>query len=195
MVHKGTTDFEIKEWNDYVDTQWDTAYNNAFAVLEFRQFITSDIHTFLNLDFHTSQAADVDRTWEDLHNRIQYFHKKTTLHENVKMTGLFWYFNDSTFEDQNTVHTWAWPKHFTDKNGYHGLADEHALDIITAFHAKTEQLVALAKDLTWLSFPRWKQHWNGEENDYWSSNQSKYPKIYTQSHYVIPRPVTHGIND
>jgi hypothetical protein len=66
MVHKGTTPAEIKELNDYVDAQWDTAYENAFAITPFPQFITKDIHALLNLDLYTRKAADVERTWRDL---------------------------------------------------------------------------------------------------------------------------------
>jgi hypothetical protein len=200
MVHKGTTAAEIKEWNDYVDAQWDTAYENAFAVLEYRRFITKDIHGFLDLDLYTRKAADVKRTWRDLHNhtlyRVWLFHEKTTLFDHISMTGRLWLFRDSPFEDQNTVRAWAIRTGWKDtENGYHGLADEHAIAIIEAFHKKTEQLLALVTDLTWLSTPRWKQHWNTTEQDYWSNDQGNYPTIHTQPNYVVPRPVVKGTND
>jgi hypothetical protein len=195
MVHKGTNAAEIKKWNDYVDAQWDSAYENAFAVTPFRQFITTDIHAFLNVNLKTSKAADVERKWADLRDRTLYFHKKTTYRDHIGDTAS-WHFIDSPFDEQNIAHMWRIPTTYTEsKTKYYGLADQHAIDIIEAFHKKTEELLALVTDLTWLSTPRWKQHWNRKDQDYWSNDQGKYPKRFTQPNYVVPRPVVKGIND
>ncbi len=181
-------------WDKYVDEQWDAAYEHAFAVTAFREFIKIEIPRMLNLDLQSSKAIDVDHTWYDLRDETAYFQKKTTM-LHISMSGITWPFVQDSHENQLIAHQWAYPTNKKyDVYGY-GLADPTSLEIVYAFEKKTQELLALVENLWWLRQSGWQQRWDSESGDNWVNHQSKYPTRYTQPNYVVPRPVISGTND
>ncbi len=45
-------------WDKYVDDQWDAAYEHAFGVTAFREFLSTELPRMVNLDLHNSKAVD-----------------------------------------------------------------------------------------------------------------------------------------
>ena len=173
-------------WDDYVDREWDAAYDHAFGVTAFREFIKTEIPRMMNLDLQSSKALDVDHTWYDLYDETAYFQKKTTMHH-ISMSGMIWPFVQDSHESQCIAVTWNLPANLKTEKGY-GLADVEAVKIVNAFHHKTEELLALVTTLWWLRKSGWDRY-RDESGDYWTNHQSKYPTRYTQPNYVVPRPL------
>ncbi|MBV5279869.1 MAG: hypothetical protein J0651_00895, partial [Actinobacteria bacterium] len=119
-------------WDDYVDGEWDAAYDHAFGVTAFRAFIKTEIPRMMNLDLHSSKALDVDHTWYDLYDETGYFQKKTTMHH-ISMSGNSWPFVQDSPENQCIALAWNYPTNVKLEGGYYGMADVDSLKIVDAF--------------------------------------------------------------
>ena len=188
MVHKGTTPTEIKEWEDYVDANWDTAYENAFGVTAFREFITTGVPRMMNLDLNTSKSADVERIWSDLKNRTEYFHKKTSMHHLPECA--YYKFKFDTYEDMRIAWAWSLPANLKISDSqYQGFADVESRKIADAFYHKTEELLALVTTLWSFRQSGWDRYYDSESGDNWVYQRGKHVQRFTQPNYVVPRPV------
>ena len=67
-----------KEWEAYVDQQWDTAYDDAFGVKEFVEFL-NDIPEKINVDLYSITAQDISKKWENLEAKTLYFAGKISM--------------------------------------------------------------------------------------------------------------------
>jgi hypothetical protein len=182
-------------WDDYVDREWDAAYDHAFGVTAFREFIKTEIPRMMNLDLQSSKALDVDHTWYDLYDETGYFQKKTTMHH-ISMSGMTWPFVQDSHENQCIALAWNYPTNLKFEGGYHGLADVDSLKIVDAFHGKTQELLALVENLWWIRKSGWLQHWDRADGDSWVNDRwRKYPTLHKQPNYVVKRPVVPGISD
>jgi hypothetical protein len=171
-----------------VDEQWDAAYEHAFGVTAFGEFIKTGVPNMMNLDLQSSKALDVDRTWSDLWDETSYFQQKTTMHH-ISMSGRLYPFVQDSYEKLLIAHQWAYPtNHKYDVYGC-GLADPTSLDVVNAFEKKTEELLALVETLWSLRKSGWHQLWNSQDGDFWTYDRDKSPIRYTQPNYVVPRPV------
>jgi hypothetical protein len=75
-------------WEAYVDSQWDTAYDDAFGVTAFLKFIR-DIPDKINLDLYSITKRDIYKRWETLHHETSYFHKKISMYH-IRIDGYTW---------------------------------------------------------------------------------------------------------
>jgi predicted SnoaL-like aldol condensation-catalyzing enzyme len=181
-------------WDKYVDEQWDAAYEHAFGVTAFGEFIKTGVPKMMNLDLQSGKALDVDRTWYDLWEETSYFQQKITMHH-ISMSGRLYPFVQDSFEKLRIANQWAYPtNHKYNVYGF-GLADPTSLDIVNAFENKTKELLALVDNLWRLRKSGWLQRWDRESGDNWTNHQRKYPTLHTQPNYVVPRPVISGTND
>jgi hypothetical protein len=183
-------------WDKYVDEQWDAAYEHAFGVTAFGEFIKTGVPKMMNLDLQSAKASDVDRTWSDLWEETSYFQQKSTMHH-ISMNGRLYPFVQDDFEKLRIANQWAYPtNHKYNVYGF-GLADPTSRGIVDAFEKKTKELLVLVDNLWWLRKSGWHQLWNSQDGDFWTNDQSKYPTRYTQPNYVVPRPVKpyDGTND
>ena len=133
---KGRTEAEIKEWDAYVDREWDAAYDHAFGVTDFRDFIKIQISRMMNLDLQSSKALDVDHTWYELYDETEYFQKKTTMHH-INMSTKLWPFVQDSQENKDIANSWNYPTNLKLYGGCNGLANVDSLKIVDAFYNKT----------------------------------------------------------
>ncbi len=72
-------------WESYVDSKWDTAYDDAFGVKEFLTFI-KDIPDRINLDLYSITAEDISKKWNDLYEETLYFKEKISM-DHIRIDG------------------------------------------------------------------------------------------------------------
>jgi NADH dehydrogenase/NADH:ubiquinone oxidoreductase subunit G len=79
-VRKNLKGYEIqkKEWESYVDAQWNTAFDDAFGVSEFQAFLAT-IPEKINVDLETTPADKVITSWFDLYEQTRYFLSKISM--------------------------------------------------------------------------------------------------------------------
>jgi hypothetical protein len=75
-----------KEWESYVDSKWDAAFDDAFGVQQFQEFLET-IPEKIDLDLQTALALEVDQEWNDLHEETKYFKEKISM-DHVRCQGL-----------------------------------------------------------------------------------------------------------
>jgi hypothetical protein len=75
-----------KEWETYVDSQWDAAFDDAFGVKQFQAFLGT-IHMKIGSNLQTTLATEIDKAWTDLHEETKYFHQKIST-DHVRCEGL-----------------------------------------------------------------------------------------------------------
>ena len=187
------TEAQKKEWEDYVDANWDTAYATAFGVMSFQNFIAKEIPKMMSLDLNSSTASIVDQTWSALYDETDYFQKKTTMYH-ISMNGQYWFFvgtRPMDLEYAKIANGWRMPENLRSDGG-DGLANVKSIEIVNAFYEKTQELLDLIKNLYDLREPGWLQRWNGKV--YWV-NDKKHVETDKQPNYKVPRKVEPYIND
>jgi len=75
-----------KNWEEYVDSEWDAAFDDAFGVQQFQEFLET-IPEKIDLDLQTALALEVDQEWNDLHEETKYFKEKISM-DHVRCGGL-----------------------------------------------------------------------------------------------------------
>ena len=179
---------DIKKWNDYVDGEWDAAYDHAFGVTNFRDFIKTQVPRMINIDYRSSKAIEVEHTWYELWDETKYFQEKTMMFH-IKMVGnLYVFINDD--ESMKIAHNWSYGTN--EKVG--GLADPESMKIVDAFVKKTKELLELTEKLWQHRESGWFQRWDGK-NDSWINYKLTLVDVRKQPTYVVPRPVRPHTND
>lgn len=86
-VRKDLKGYNIKKniWEEYVDAQWKTAFDDAFGVSEFQAFLAT-IPAKINVDLETTPAEKVQATWFDLYEETRYFKSKISM-DHVHLEG------------------------------------------------------------------------------------------------------------
>jgi hypothetical protein len=64
-----------EDWERYVDSKWDAAFDDAFGVNQFQEFLVK-IPEKIGLNVKTTAAKTIVTTWSDLYKDTQYFHEK-----------------------------------------------------------------------------------------------------------------------
>jgi hypothetical protein len=71
-------DLEKKEWEEYVDSKWDAAFDDAFGVKQFAEFLRKiPEKTGVNLETNTTKI--VEKLWSGLYEETAYFQKKVSM--------------------------------------------------------------------------------------------------------------------
>ena len=79
-VRKDLRGYNIQKqrWEEYVDAQWETAFDDAFGVSEFQAFLAT-IPEKINVDLQTTPPENVQTTWFDLYEETLYFKSKISM--------------------------------------------------------------------------------------------------------------------
>ncbi len=67
-----------EDWERYVDSKWDAAFDDAFGVKQFLEFL-GKFPEKIGLKLETTAAKTVGTTWFDLYKETQYFHEKISV--------------------------------------------------------------------------------------------------------------------
>jgi hypothetical protein len=71
-------DLEKKEWEEYVDSKWDAAFEDAFGVKQFAEFLRK-IPEKIGVNLETNTTKIVEKLWSDLYEETAYFQKKVSM--------------------------------------------------------------------------------------------------------------------
>ncbi len=79
-VRKDLNGYKIRKqrWEEYVDAQWETAFDDAFGVSEFQAFLAT-IPEKINVDLETTPADEVITSWFELYQQTRYFLEKISM--------------------------------------------------------------------------------------------------------------------
>lgn len=77
-----------QEWEQYVDEQWDSAYEEAFEVKEFQNFLEAIPHR-ISLDLNSVTADDITNQWTDLFHHTRYFEVRICMKHTTRDLGQF----------------------------------------------------------------------------------------------------------
>ena len=75
-----------KKWEEYVDSKWDAAFDDAFGVNQFQAFLGT-IPVKIGLNLQTTTTLEVDKAFDDLHKEMKYFQEKIST-DHVRCEGL-----------------------------------------------------------------------------------------------------------
>ena len=70
-------------WEQYVDEQWDSAYEEAFEVKEFQNFLEG-IPRRISLDLNSVTADDITNAWTDLFHQTRYFEVRICMNHTTR---------------------------------------------------------------------------------------------------------------
>jgi hypothetical protein len=100
-VRKALKGYNIKKniWEEYVDAQWDTAFDDAFGVSEFQAFLAT-IPEKINVDLETTPAENVITMWFELYQQTRYFLEKISM-DHVHCEGIQYDEIVDTLKDYN----------------------------------------------------------------------------------------------
>jgi hypothetical protein len=71
-------DLEKKEWEEYVDSKWNAAFEDAFGVKQFAEFLRK-IPEKIGVNLETNTTKIVEKLWSDLYEGTAFFQKKISM--------------------------------------------------------------------------------------------------------------------